>query len=111
MRVIPALCALALAVGPAGLRAQDAPPTQGVLQAAEAGDIACYLRIRDAAGQSRRWMAEFDLCERAPPLIGRAVSLSWKPGRVQHPSCQGDPDCRHSQQVMLVTRIAPLTRP
>lgn len=97
--------ALLLMTGTA--QAQDAPPVRGTLLGAEAGDIACYLRIRDEAGRTRAWMADFEMCEQAPRLIGRSVNLTWKPGRVQHPDCQGAPECRRSQQVLLVTGMQP----
>lgn len=100
---------LALLLMTGAAHAQDAPPLRGTLLSAEAGDIACYLRIRDETGRSRsrNWMAEFEMCEKAGPLMGRSLSFTWKPGRVQHPSCQGDPDCRRSQQVMLVSGMTP----
>ncbi|MBS7792246.1 hypothetical protein KTR66_19765 [Roseococcus sp. SDR] len=111
MRMILA-AGLALLVPAAGALAQDpAPPAQGLLQGAEAGDIACYLRLRDDHGRSRNVMAEFEICEKAGPLIGQRVALSWRQGRVQHPACQGNPDCRRSQQVMLVTAMTPVRRP
>jgi hypothetical protein len=98
--------ALLLLTGAAG--AQEAPPpSTGLLQGTENGDIACYLRLRDDHGRSRVWMAEFEICERAGRMIGRHVNLTWKPGRVPHPACQGNPDCRRSQQVMLVTGLEP----
>jgi hypothetical protein len=98
---------LALLLMTGAAEAQDAPPLRGTLLGADAGDIACHLRIRDETGRSRAWMAEFEMCEQAPRLIGRSLAFTWKPGRVQHPSCQGDPDCRRSQQVMLVTGMQP----
>lgn len=83
-------------------------PAQGVLVSAEAGDIACYLGIRDESGQSRRWMAEFELCESARARIGRRYALTWREGNVQHPDCQGNPDCRRTQRVLLVVGMKPL---
>lgn len=102
--------ALLLLAGAAGAQ-EVPPPAQGLLQGAEAGDIACYLRIRDDAQRSRTWMAEFELCEKAGPLIGQRVGLTWRQGRVQHPACQGNPDCRRTQVVMLATGMEPLRRP
>ena len=85
-------------------------PERGTLLAAEAGDIACYLRIRDDAGQSRAWMAAFELCEGAEARIGRRFALDWEAGSVAHPSCQGDINCRRTQAVTLVVRLRPLPR-
>jgi hypothetical protein len=83
-------------------------PAQGVLVSAEAGDIACYLGIRDDTGQSRRWMAEFELCGSASARIGRRYALTWREANVQHPDCQGNPDCRRTQRVLLVVGMKPL---
>jgi hypothetical protein len=83
-------------------------PNQGVLVSAEAGDIACHLGIHDDTGQSRRWMAEFELCESARARIGRRYALTWREGNVQHPDCQGNPDCRRTQRVLLVVGMKPL---
>lgn len=85
-------------------------PAQGVLLSAEAGDIACYLHIRDDAGDSRRWMAEFEFCEGAGPRIGRRFALTWREGNVQHPDCQGNPACRATRRVLLVVGMRPLPR-
>lgn len=92
-------------------QSQSAPrPERGTLLSAHAGDVACYLEIRDEAGKSQSWMADFALCEAAEARIGRRFALTWKAGNVLHPSCQGNPDCRRSQRVMLITGLRPLPR-
>ncbi len=85
--------------------AQTPGPARGTVLSAENGDIACYVRIRDEAGQTRSWMADFDICNRAERSIGRMVGLTWSAASVQHPSCQGDPSCRRTQRVMLISGI------
>lgn len=85
-------------------------PAQGVLVSAEAGDIACYLGIRDDTGQSQRWMAEFELCEGAAARIGRRFAFTWREGQVQHPDCQGNPECRRTQRALLVVGLKALPR-
>lgn len=80
-------------------------PARGTILSAEQGDIACYLRIRDEAGQTRRWMADFDACAAAERAIGRLVTLRWTEANVMHPSCQGDPSCRRTQRVVLVSGV------
>lgn len=92
-------------------QSQPAPrPERGTLLSAQAGDVACYLEIRDEAGKSRSWMADFELCETAAARIGRRFALTWQAGNVLHPSCQGNPDCGRSQRVMLITGLRPLPR-
>lgn len=99
--------ALALLLMPGMAQAQNAPPTRGTLLGADAGDVACYLRIRDETGGTRSWMATFEMCEKAEAVMGRRVTLAWRPGRVLHPSCQGNMDCGRSLQVMLVEGMTP----
>ncbi len=102
-----ALLGLGLAALPNGSTAMAQPerPARGAILSAEQGDIACYLRIRDEAGQVRRWMADFDVCGAAERTIGRVVGLRWTEANVMHPSCQGDPSCRRTQRVVLVSGI------
>jgi len=99
--MLPCLTVLIALAGPAWAQA----PARGTILSAENGDIACYLRIRDEAGQVRRWMAEFEVCGAAERAIGRVVGLRWTEARVMHPSCQGDPSCRRTQRVVLVSGI------
>lgn len=101
---IRALCVMLALAAPA--LAQSPGPARGTVLSAQNGDIACYIRIRDEAGQTRSWMADFDLCNRAERSIGRMVGLSWRAESVQHPSCQGDPNCRRTQRVMLISGIS-----
>lgn len=94
----------ALALLLLGAQAQ-AQPASGVLLSAEAGDVACYLRIRDDKGQAQSWMADFALCESATRFLRQRVALTWGATNVQHPSCQGDTDCRRTQRVTLITEM------
>ncbi|UPY37564.1 hypothetical protein [Sediminicoccus sp. KRV36] len=98
------------AAGAAGAQPAAQRPERGTLLSAEAGDIACYLQIRDEAGRSERWMAAFELCEGAASRIGQSFLLRWRAETVQHPSCQGDTGCRRSERVMLITGLAPAKR-
>lgn len=99
-------------IGAGAAMAQPAAkgPERGTLVSAQAGDVACYLQIRDDEGRSQSWMADFTLCEGSGPRIGRRFALTWRRDSVQHPSCQGNPDCRRSQQVMLIVAMKPLPR-
>ena len=94
----------ALLTGSAAM-AQPQPPGRGTIVSAMEGDAGCYLRIRDEAGQVGRWMGSFDICPQAERMLGRMVTLRWSEERVMHPSCQGDPSCRRTRVVMLVSGI------
>ena len=91
---------------PLAASAQD-KKTTGTITAMQAGDIACYLTLRDDAGAPFREMADFEICEQRG-LLNKRVSLAYKASRVQAASCQGDPDCKKSDTVMLVVSARPL---
>jgi hypothetical protein len=105
MRLLPLALAALLAL-PAAAQVGGDPmrqgPARGTLLGAEAGDAACYLRIRDEAGAVETWMAGFELCEAAPRLLNRRLSFAWTAANVLHPECQGRQDCGRSLRVMLV---------
>jgi hypothetical protein len=75
--------------------------------AMEMGDIACYLSLRDDAGQRFRDMADFEICERKA-LLNQRVTLGYRQQQVQHQDCQGDPNCKKTRTVMLVVSARPL---
>ncbi len=111
MRGVIGGVALALLAGAASGQSAPRPgPAQGTLLAAQAGDTACHLTIRDDAGARADWMAGFELCEKAAGAIGRRFAFDWQAGNVLHPSCQGNVDCGRSLRVMLVQRMTPLAR-
>ena len=99
-----------LSLGGPVLGQSGAPPESGTLLSVQPGDTACYVNIRDPSGRRASWMAEFDLCDRAAAMIGRRFTLIWQAGTVQHPSCQGDPNCRRTQRVTLLSAMRPMSR-
>lgn len=111
---------IALAVGCAGAASAAAPATvsvggetkmtEGILREAQAGDIACYLTLEDADGESFSEMAAFELCE-DPALIGQRLRLSYSVENVLAAECQGDVDCGKSDQVVLVSAAEALSAP
>lgn len=83
---------------------------QGVLRAAETGDVACYLNLEDRSGAPFTEMANFEVCETAPKLIGQEVKLDYAQGTVLADSCQGNPDCQKSQPAILVSKLTATTK-
>lgn len=75
---------------------------EGILRAAESGDVACYLQLEDDAGASFHESAVFELCEDSH-LIGRRLRLSYTVENVLAEECQGDVDCGKSDRVVLVS--------
>jgi hypothetical protein len=72
------------------------------LVAMENGDRACYLTVQPDGGPERTDLAEFGLCERTD-LVGQRVALTVTPSRIMAASCGGDPECRETEPVNLVT--------
>lgn len=79
----------------------------GTLVAFESGDIACYVTLEDDHGARFREMADFDLCAQERALRGKRVALTYRTTRVQAASCQGNPECKTSDTVVLVVAASP----
>ncbi len=74
----------------------------------QAGDVACYVTLTDAAGATRNEMANFEICEQTS-LVGTPVTIRTEMGNVMAASCQGDPDCPDSESVRLIVEATPAT--
>lgn len=90
--------------------AQSSPPAGkpavATIVEMNAGDVACYVTLRDERGGKLEEMAAFEVCEKKS-LVGRKVRLSWRMGNVLGPSCQGDPNCKETIRVPLVVDAVP----
>lgn len=73
------------------------------------GDRGCLITFEDDRGRAFRELADFDLCDQEKSLKGKRLALTYKATRVQSPSCQGDPDCKKSDLVVLVVAVKPTT--
>lgn len=82
--------------------------TVGTVRELVAGDIACHLTYADGEGRKVEVMADFAVCERPQELLGRRARLRFGMVRVQAASCQGNPDCKATEIVRLVTEATPL---
>ena len=71
------------------------------------GDTACFITLRDDKGATFDEPADFDLCAQEKTLKGKRVALSYKASRVQAASCQGDPNCKRSDTVVLIVAAKP----
>lgn len=106
---------LALLLGAAPAAAQDAATVKvgpdvkrafGTITAMTAGDIACYLKLKDDRGAAFEEMAAFEICEQRA-LLGKRVALSYVQQNVLSPACQGDPACKKTTRVVLVSAARP----
>jgi hypothetical protein len=82
--------------------------TTGVVTSLEAGDVACYISLRDDRGKEFQELAEFEICE-MDGLVGKRVVLTYRVGRVIADECGGDPECTETRTVALVrsAKVAP----
>lgn len=84
--------------------------TEGVLREAVSGDVACYLQLESASGETFHESAVFELCD-DPALIGQRLKLSYTVENVLAEECQGDVDCGKSEPVVLVSGARVLINP
>ena len=106
MPLRPILLAVFASLFACPLAAQD-KKTVGTLLSMQAGDVACYLTLRDESGQTFRELAGFDICEEKA-LIDTRVRLTYMESRVIADECAGNPDCTKTRPVMLVVSARPL---
>lgn len=89
--------------------------TVGTVTATNSGDVACYITLKDDRGAVFEEMAAFEICDQKPPLKGKRVTLGYTLQKVMSAECQGNPDCKKTRTVALVSsaRIigAPATAP
>jgi hypothetical protein len=85
----------------------------GTPTAFQNGDTACYVTLKDDRGAAFDELADFDLCAMEKSLKGKRLALTYKTARVMAASCQGNPDCKKSETVVLIAsaKPAPLTAP
>ncbi|MBM3646928.1 MAG: hypothetical protein FJX11_03970 [Alphaproteobacteria bacterium] len=86
---------------------RDVKRTVGTITGMAAGDVACYLTLKDDRGARFEEMAAFDICEQRA-LIGRRVSLTYDLRSVMAPECQGDPNCKKVLRAIVVIAVRPL---
>jgi hypothetical protein len=79
--------------------------TIGSVAALNAGDIACYVTLKDDQGVTFKEMADFDICDQKPSLLGKRLQLTYTPTSVMSDACQGDPDCKKTKKVILITKV------
>lgn len=103
---------LTLAALPA--MAQDTVTVGGVKKRAfgipiefQNGDVACRITLKDDRGATFDEAADFDLCAQEKALKGKRLALTYKTARVMAASCQGDPDCKKSETIVLIASAKP----
>lgn len=75
-------------------------PAIGTVQSLQSGDRACYVRVLDEDGSVSTEYASFEICNQN--LVGRRANLTYETANIQAESCQGNPECTATEQVMLL---------
>ena len=88
---------------------KETKKTVGVVMEAVSGDVACYVKLKDDRGVVFDEMAVFEICEQ-PKLLGKRVMLTYKLEKVLADECQGDPECKKTKTVALVTSVRVLPK-
>lgn len=85
----------------------------GTPTAFQNGDTACFVTLKDDQGVTFDEPADFDLCAMEKSLKGKRLALTYKTARVLTASCQGNPDCKKSDTIVLIAsaKPAPLSPP
>ncbi|TAJ85378.1 MAG: hypothetical protein EPO10_13730 [Reyranella sp.] len=71
------------------------------------GDTACFVTLKDDRGITFDEPADFDLCAMEKSLKGKRLALTYKTARVMAASCQGNPDCKKSDTIILIASVKP----
>jgi hypothetical protein len=85
---------------------QETKRAFGTIMSLNAGDTACYLKLKDDRGATFEEMARFEICEQRA-LLGKRVALTYVQQTVMSPDCQGDPACKKTRTVALVSAAKP----
>ena len=107
MCAFPAASQDTVTVGGAKKRAFGTPT------AFQNGDTACFITLKDDRGVTFDEPADFDLCAMEKSLKGKRLALTYKTARVPAASCQGNPDCKKSDTIVVSAsaKPAPLAPP
>jgi len=105
LSAITAVPLLASAPGPGTVQVgKETKKTVGIVTEVQAGDVACYLTLKDEKGAVFQELADFEICEK-PGLVGKRVTLTYTLGNVMADECQGNPDCSKTRKVALVSAV------
>ncbi|MEO8102810.1 MAG: hypothetical protein ABI790_09800 [Betaproteobacteria bacterium] len=75
----------------------------GLVKHLENGDVACYITLENGQGREFMELARFDICFQKPSILGKRVTLKYKLEPVMADECQGNPDCKKSKKIAMVT--------
>lgn len=83
---------------------KDTKITRGTVTKLEAGDVACYVTLKDESGKTVEEKGNFEVCDDAK-YKGKKVELSWTLAKLMSPDCQGDTSCTKTITVPLISAM------
>jgi hypothetical protein len=98
------------AEGPTVKVGKETKKTVGTITELQAGDVACYITLKDDQGAEFTELGDFEVCENQS-LVGKRVTLTYELGNVMADECEGNPDCTKSKTVALVKTARPVAAP
>ena len=79
--------------------------TRGRVTDVDRGDNGCYLTIRNEKNNEFIEVGVYPICTQKPPLKGKQVELTYSMETIQAGDCYGDPKCKKTETVPVVTAV------
>ena len=79
--------------------------TRGRVTDIDKGDNGCYITLRDDKKNELIEVGGFAICTQTPPIKGKLVEMTFNMESIQAGDCYGDPKCKRTEEVPLVTSV------
>ena len=79
--------------------------TRGRVTDVDKGDNGCYLTIRNEKNNEFIEVGVYPICMQKPPLKGKQVELTYSMETIQAGDCYGDPKCKRTETIPVVTSV------
>ena len=79
--------------------------SRGRVTDVDKGDNGCYLTLRNEKNNEFIEVATFEICTQKPPLKGKQVEMVYSMETIQAGDCYGDPKCKRTETVPVITAV------
>ena len=79
--------------------------SRGRVTDVDKGDNGCYLTLRNEKNNEFIEVATFEICTQKPPLKGKQVEMVYTMETIQAGDCYGDPKCKRTETVPVITAV------
>ena len=79
--------------------------SRGRITDVDKGDNGCYLTLRNEKNAEFIEVATFPICTQTPPLKGKQVEMVYTMETIQAGDCYGDPKCKRTETVPVITAV------